>query len=199
MENVQKMMLVPATRPNAGIVKMTELDKEMSQILKNTKLSTSEKMRLYQQILMRNLEIEKKIRSSSIDDLRPNEKTIFDDLKKTSKLAESESDFSTYSEHDELNERIENMSDLKHEEVVKKENVNKEIVKLVENVVARALNDITMRDEDEEDVKNSLENQKQIEDWVTYPTKQSPKVPRKRKQTSRYTPYHSEKKIKKKN
>ena len=66
METAEKMMLVPATRPDASIIKMSELDKAMSQVLKNPTLSSSDKMRLYQQILMRNLEIENKIKNDQI-------------------------------------------------------------------------------------------------------------------------------------
>jgi hypothetical protein len=58
MEHVNKMMMVPAIRPDPSQQKLTELDKEMSLVLKNSKLSPAEKMKMYHQILIRNLAIE---------------------------------------------------------------------------------------------------------------------------------------------
>ena len=58
-------MLVPAGRPNASIEKMTELDKQMTAILKNDKLSTLEKIKLYHQVLRRNIEIENRVEQNT--------------------------------------------------------------------------------------------------------------------------------------
>ena len=65
MEITKKMMLVPAGRPNASIEKMTELDKQMTAILKNDKLSTLEKIKLYHQVLRRNIEIENRVEQNT--------------------------------------------------------------------------------------------------------------------------------------
>ena len=58
MKFATKMMLVPAGRVDPEINYLSELDKQMSEVLKNKRLSSNEKMNLYNQILRKNLAIE---------------------------------------------------------------------------------------------------------------------------------------------
>lgn len=65
MKFSNKMMLVPAGRPDPVIEMMSTLDKEMSDILKKQNLSPSDKMRLYHKILRKNLNIESNLRNTT--------------------------------------------------------------------------------------------------------------------------------------
>ncbi len=58
-------MLVPAGRQEPEYDKLTVLDKEMMQILKNKSLSTLEKVKLYHQTLQKNLAIEARLKQKS--------------------------------------------------------------------------------------------------------------------------------------
>jgi hypothetical protein len=64
MEFANKFLLTPAGRPDPSLSKMSELDKEMSKILKDPKKSTFEKMKLYFQTLKRNIDIETNMRNN---------------------------------------------------------------------------------------------------------------------------------------
>jgi hypothetical protein len=64
MEFANKMLLVPAGRPDPNVKKMSQLDRQMEAILKNKKLSNFEKMKLYNQVLQSNLDLEKRFVSS---------------------------------------------------------------------------------------------------------------------------------------
>ena len=56
------MILVPASgREEPENEKMSELDQEMSAILKNPKLSTKEKVEMYNEVLRRNLIFEQRL------------------------------------------------------------------------------------------------------------------------------------------
>lgn len=66
MKFAKKMMLVPAGREEPEIQMLSELDKEMSLILKNRTLSTVEKMKYYQQALQKNLALENRLNQKGI-------------------------------------------------------------------------------------------------------------------------------------
>jgi hypothetical protein len=62
MKFSRKMILVPATgREEPENEKMSELDQEMSAIIKNPKLSTKEKVEMYNEVLRRNLIFESRL------------------------------------------------------------------------------------------------------------------------------------------
>ena len=62
MKFSKKMILIPASgREEPENEKMSELDQEMSAILKNPKLSTKEKVELYNEVLRRNLIFENRL------------------------------------------------------------------------------------------------------------------------------------------
>ena len=68
MKFAKKMKLVPVGgREEPEIHQLSVLDNEMSTILKNPKLSTSAKMKLYHQVLMKNIAIEARLKQKSIE------------------------------------------------------------------------------------------------------------------------------------
>ena len=60
------MKLVPAGREEPEIEKLNELDKQMYLILKNKKLTNLEKVRLYHQILMKNINAEARLKQKPV-------------------------------------------------------------------------------------------------------------------------------------
>lgn len=85
MKFTNKMILVPASRTDPTYNKMSELDKSMSEILKNQTLSSFQKMQLYHDALVKNLTVEANVDSSNIsdrihkfDDLLDSVKSIID-------------------------------------------------------------------------------------------------------------------------
>jgi hypothetical protein len=74
MKFAKKMMLVPAGRQDPEIDKMSVLDKQMAMILRNNKLSTREKMKMYHQILRKNLAFEKRLQQKSVPSVNLNSK-----------------------------------------------------------------------------------------------------------------------------
>jgi len=63
----QKMMLVPAGRVPLEISTLSELDKAMSSVLNNQKLSNLQKINLYSKILNKNLIMEERLKSKNVD------------------------------------------------------------------------------------------------------------------------------------
>ena len=62
MKFSRKMILIPATgREEPETEKMSELDHEMSAILKNPRLSVKEKVEMYNEVLRRNLIFESRL------------------------------------------------------------------------------------------------------------------------------------------
>jgi hypothetical protein len=63
----QKMMFVPAGRVPLEISTLSELDKAMSSVLNNQKLSNLQKINLYSKILNKNLIKEERLKSKNVD------------------------------------------------------------------------------------------------------------------------------------
>ena len=63
----QKMMIVPAGRVPFEISTLSELDKAMSSVLNNQKLSNLQKINLYSKILNKNLIMEERLNSKNVD------------------------------------------------------------------------------------------------------------------------------------
>jgi hypothetical protein len=62
MKFSRKMILIPATgREEPETEKMSELDQEMSAILRNPRLSVKEKVEMYNEVLRRNLIVESRL------------------------------------------------------------------------------------------------------------------------------------------
>ena len=65
MKFAQKMILVPAERPDPEQASLSTLDQAMSSVLFNKNLTNVEKVNLYQQILRKNLTLDAKIKQKS--------------------------------------------------------------------------------------------------------------------------------------
>jgi hypothetical protein len=74
MKYATKMMLVPAGRAEPEIETMSGLDKDMSNVLRNNKLTADEKISLYHQILLKNLAVESRLKQKSFTRLDNKEK-----------------------------------------------------------------------------------------------------------------------------
>ncbi len=74
------MVLVPFGRQEPEIEKLSSLDEEMSKILKNRKYSVLQKLKLYQNVLRKNITMEARLKQKSspvIDHEKTNEHEIF--------------------------------------------------------------------------------------------------------------------------
>ena len=65
MKLAQKMILVPAGRTPIEVSNLSELDKAMSNVINNNKLSPLEKVNLYSKLLQKNLKMEEKIKANN--------------------------------------------------------------------------------------------------------------------------------------
>ena len=78
MKLAQKMMLVPAGRPDPEISSLSNLDQAMSNVLNNKNLTNIDKINLYQMILRKNLAVEARLRQKSVNIPNKPDETILD-------------------------------------------------------------------------------------------------------------------------
>ena len=100
MKLAQKMMLVPAGRPDPEISSLSNLDQAMSNVLNNKNLTNIDKINLYQMILRKNLAVEARLRQKSVNIPNKPDETILDTT------------VATTSEPSELDENIMDISGL---------------------------------------------------------------------------------------